>query len=100
VEKVMEKETIGNLLIGGSVTAVITYILHVFTKRSDRYDKLEERIAALEIGHRDIDHIKATQAELKIKIDTILETLTDLRIQLGNTRRSRRGEDNGEERSV
>lgn len=93
----MEKETIGNLLLGGSVTAVLTYILHIFTKRSDKYDKLEERIAALEIAHRDIDYIKATQAEMKTKIDTILETLTELRIQFGTTKTVKRRGSNGEE---
>jgi len=80
----MEKETIGNLLLGGSITAVLTYILHTFTKRSDKYDELERRIAALELGHRDIEYIKDTQAEMKTKIDTILETLTELRIQFGS----------------
>lgn len=78
----MDKETIGSLLVGGSVAAAISYILHIFTKRDDKADVMEERIRQLELSHRDLMHIRDKQAEVDQKIDNLLEVMTLIRIQL------------------
>lgn len=90
----MEKETIGSLLLGGSITAVFAYLVSIFTKRSDRADEMEDRIRALEISHRDLVHIKEKQAEVDQKIDNLLEVMTLIRIQL-NVAINSKGEGNG-----
>lgn len=89
----MDKESVPNLLLGGSIASVFSYLVHLFTKRSDRADKMEERIVALEIAAANIEYIKDKQASVDQKIDQILELVTELRIQQsqGTKRTVKRG---------
>lgn len=69
----------------GVVTFIFGYLLHIFTKRSDRYDDLEKRIRDLELGHQDIAYIKDKQGQLEDKINKILDTVTELRVEVGSS---------------
>lgn len=71
-----------SLLAGGLITAALTYVVSILLKRYDKMDKIEERVNALEVGHRDVILVKETQDQMKHSIDTIIVLLTDLRIQV------------------
>ncbi len=86
----VDKETVGSVLTGASISGIVAYFVHLFSRRSDResekVDEMESRIRQLELTHRelsqDIKHVREKQAEVDQKIDNLLEVMTLIRIQL------------------
>ncbi len=76
----MDKETIANLAIGGGVTGVFTYIANIFTKRYEKEKEMDIRLSQLEV---ELSYIKEVQGTIQSDIKIIIDTLTDLRVQLG-----------------
>lgn len=68
----MDKEAIANLAIGGGVTGVFSYIVHIFTKKHDEMDILKVKMAQLEIK---LEHLTEVQSEIKDNIQFIIDTL-------------------------
>ncbi len=78
-EGLIEAVSITALITGG-----ISYLYSLLTKRQDRIDKIEERVAAIELALGDIKYLKGSQESLTMDVKFILKEFTDLRVELAS----------------